>query len=61
MHTGQGGWEGSGEVWGAPRVAGCRGEEVREALWWLGGWEEEVARDGELCWVGLEERWDESR
>jgi hypothetical protein len=59
MHTAQGGWEGS-EVWGAPRIIGFRGEEVREPLRWLGLWEDEVARDGMLCWVGPED-WGWSR
>lgn len=61
MHTACGVWEGSEEVWGAPRVAGCRGEEDREALRWPGLWEEEAARDGVLCWVGPQEDWGVSR
>lgn len=61
MHTEHGGWEESKEVWDATRVVRCRGEEVREAPWWPGLWEEEAARVGELCWAGPEEGWGESR
>lgn len=61
MHTAHEGWEDSKEVWDAPRVAGYRGEEVREALWRPGLWEEEVAWVGEWCWVEVEEDWAGSR
>ena len=61
MHTAHGGWGGSEEVWGALWGVGCRGEEVLEAPWWPGLWEVAVARNGELCWVGPEEDWGESR
>lgn len=60
MHTAQGGWEDSKEVWDAPRVR-YKGVEVRGVLGGPGLCEEEEARAGELCWGGPEEDWGESR
>lgn len=61
MHTEHGGWEESNQVWDAPRAARRGGEEVREAPWWPGLWEEAAAQVGELCWAGPGEDWGASR